>query len=151
MSSYRRVLSVIEPLEGAAHVIRRAALLARMCGATLAVASVADHPPGGNDSIRERLSFVTDATRRVERLAGSAGVRDLEVLVSERDCHALSALVGSWHPDLIVVGAREPRGLAGWTELLRESGADHAADVLKVEPEHTGVRRRVATVLAGLF
>lgn len=151
MSSYRRVLTVVEPTDGAAHVIRRAALMARLCGATLAVASVADHPPGGDGSIRTRLSFVGEATHRVEKLAGRAGVRDLEVLISERDRNLLSALVGSWQPDLVVVAASDPRGLSGWTELLRSAATDHPIDVLKVEPEQPGIGRRMAAALAGLL
>lgn len=150
MSSYRRVLTVVEPSDGAAQVIRRAALMARLCGASLAVASVADHPPGGDCSIRARLAFISDATRRIERLAGRAGVRDLEVLISERERHSLSALVGSWQPDLVVVAASDPRGLSGWLDTLR-GGAANPVDVLKVEPEPAGIRHRMATALAGLF
>lgn len=149
MSSYHRVLSVVDSSDGASHVIRRAALMARLCGASLAVASVADAPPGGDDSIRARLAFIGDATRRVEKLAGKSGARDFEVLISERDRRTLSAVVGSWRPDLLVVSASDPRGLSGWLESLRES--DAPIDVLKVEPEGPGISRRMAAALAGLF
>lgn len=151
MSSYRRVLTVVEPSDGAAHVIRRAALMARLCGATLAVASVADHPPGGDNSIRARLAFMGDATRRVEKLAGKAGVRDLEVIISERDRSVLSALVGSWRPDLVVVASSDPRGLSGWMDLLRGNATGQPVDVLKVDPEQSGIGRRMASALAGIF
>jgi len=149
MSSYRRILSVVDPSDGSHHVIRRAALMARLCGASLAVASVADAPPGGDDSIRTRLAFISDSTRRIEKLAGKAGARDFEILVSERDRLSLSAVVGSWQPDLVVVAASEPRGLAGWLDSLR--GTSVAVDVLRVEPEQPGVGRRMAAALAGLF
>lgn len=149
MSSYHRVLSVVDSSDAAAHVIRRAALLARLCGASLAVASVADAPPGGDESVHARLAFIGEATRRAEKLAGKAGVRDFDVLISERDCHALSAVVGSWHPDLVVVSASDLRGLTGWLDSLR--GSFSRVDVLKVEPEGPGIGRRMATALAGLF
>lgn len=152
MSSYRRILSVVDSSDGAAQVIRRAALMARLCGATLAVASVADHPPGGNDTVGARLAFIGDATRRVEKLAGKAGVRNTEVLISERDRRALAMLVHSWQPDLVVVAAGDPPlGLAGWLDALRAAGAHAPADVLKVEPDGPGIGRRVASALAGLF
>ncbi len=149
MSSYHRVLSVVDSSDGASHVIRRAALMARLCGATLAVASVADAPPGGDDSIHSRLAFIGEATRRAEKLAGKAGASDFEVLISERDRHALSAVVGSWLPDLVVVSASDPRGLTGWLDSLR--GGSSSIDVLKVEPEGPGIGRRMANALAGLF
>lgn len=149
MSSYHRVLSVVDSSDGASHVIRRAALMARLCGASLAVASVADAPPGGDNSIRSRLAFIGEATRRAEKLAGKAGVRDFEVLISERDQLALSAVVGSWHPDLLVVSASDPRGLTGWLDSLR--GPSSRIDVLKVDQEGPGIGRRMANALAGLF
>lgn len=152
MSSYRRVLSVVEPSDGAAHIIRRAALMARLCGASLAVASVADAPPGGDDSIWARLAFIGEATRRTEKLAGKAGVRDFEVLISERDHRALAAVVGSWNPDLVVISASDPRGLSGWLDTLHSAGAANPVDVLKVEPQTpAGIGYRMATALAGLF
>lgn len=151
MSSYRRVISVVEPSDEAAHIIRRAAQIARLCGAALAVASVVDHPPGGDESIRTRLAFISDATRRIERLAGRAGARDFEVLISERERHLLSGLVGSWQPDLVVVAASDPRGLSGWLNALHGAGAAHRVDVLKVEPEPAGIGRSIAATFAGFF
>lgn len=149
MSAYHRVLSVVDSSDGASHVFRRAALMARLCGASFAVASVADAPPGGDESIRARLVSIDVATRRAEKLAGKAGVRDFDVLISERDGHALSAVVGSWQPDLVVVSASDPHGLSGWLESLR--GASARIDVLKVEPEGAGIGRRMAAAFAGLF
>lgn len=151
MSSYRRILSIVEPGDAAAHALKRAALLARLCGASLAVASVIDHLPGGGDSIRDQVAQLTEATQRVERLAGKAGIRDAEVLISERDRKVLVGLVASWQPDLVVVAAGAPHGLAGWLEELQNLQGAERVDVLNVESERRPIGRRVVSALSGLF
>lgn len=152
MPTYHRILSLVDASKSNSDVVDRAALLSKRYGATLALASVAEPPSDGDTSIRYRLSSLNAATRRVERLASNAGLENSEVLVSERDRHALAATVAAWRPDLLVLGAATPVGMQGWLEILRELQSEHDHfDVLTVEPQHSSFARRVAGVLAGLF
>lgn len=152
MSTYRRILSLVDTSGGTSDVVDRAALLSKRFGATLALASLAEAPSDGDTSIRYRLSSLSAATRRAERMASKAGLENPEVLVSERDRHALAATVAAWRPDLLVLGATAPLGMQGWLEILRGLQGDHCHfDVLTVEPQQPGFARRVASVLAGLI
>lgn len=151
MSTYRRILSLVDTSGGTSDVVDRAALLSKRFGATLALASLADAPGDGDTSIRYRLSSLSAATRRAERMAAKAGLENSEVLVSERDRHALAATVAAWRPDLLVLGASAPLGMQGWLEILRGLQGNHCHfDVLTVE-QQPGFARRVAGVLAALF
>ncbi len=152
MPAYRRILSLVDSSESNASVVGRAALLSKMCGATLALAAVSELTHGGEASISSRLSSISEASRRAEMLAYKAGLDDSEVLVSEHDSHALAATVAAWRPDLLVLGAAAPNGLQGWLDILRDmQGPNGRFDVLMVEQERPGIARRVANAMAGMF
>ena len=152
MPKYRRILTIIDASDTAGHVVARAALLGKLLGATIALATISDEKPHADQTIQARFASISAATTRAEGLAGRAGLRDLEVLVSERDPHALAAVIASWSPDLLVLGPTAPGGLVGWLDILRSiQGQGEALDVLTVEPKKQGLGRRFAAALSGLF
>ncbi len=152
MSTYRRILSLVDASETTSGVVDRAAQLSKRFGATLALASVAQQPSDGDTSIRYRISSLGAATRRAEQLALKAGLDKSEILVSERDRHALAATVAAWRPDLLVLGATAPMGMQGWLEILRGlQGPNGHFDVLTVEQEKSGFAHRMTGALAALF
>lgn len=157
MPRYRRILSIVDASEASSDVVARTALLGKNLGATIALATISENSATADQSIQARFASIGNATQRAESLAGKAGLQNAEVLVSERDRHALAAVVASWSPDLLIVGSPAPGGLVGWLDVLRTlQGQGEAVDILMVEPRKTGPRktglgRRLAAALSGLF
>lgn len=152
MPKYRRILSIVDASETSGYVVARAALLGKMLGATIALATISEESAFDDQSIQARFASIGMATQRAEGLASRAGLRNAEVLVSERDRHALAAVVASWSPDLLIVGSAAPGGLVGWLDVLRTlQGTGEAVDILMVEPRKAGLGRRLAAALSGLF
>jgi nucleotide-binding universal stress UspA family protein len=119
MPAYRRIIALIEPRPGGEAVVRRALQTARFHGAALAIAGIVDYSPGFES---DHVPFLTptqmtdaicaDVRERLGEILTRAGGGSAEIIVARgsRD-DAVADILGSWKPDLVLVGRRAPHGL----------------------------------------
>ena len=158
MPAYRRVIALVEPRPHGDAVVRRALQLARFHGAALALAAVVDYAPGFES---DHVPFLTpkamtdaicaDVRKRLGEMLARAGGSGAEIIVAagSRD-DAVEDILGSWKPDLVLVGRRAPHGLdKPGSRLPRHDGLP--CDVLFVQNEPGGfVGRMVQAIYASI-
>ena len=153
MINYRRILTLVDFDSQAEAVARRGLQLARLHGATLALAGLVDYTPGEEceDYIpvmtpnRMRAAIAQDVSSKLQLLGDRIGAAGAEVIAAQGSrAAALADLVNSWQPDLVVVGAHTRLGLNGW-------GGQLPFDVLTLQAEHPTLGGRVVRALASAF
>ncbi|MFO1283918.1 MAG: universal stress protein [Burkholderiales bacterium] len=151
MSGYRRVLAFVTVTVDAEAVVRRAVRMARLHGASLALATVADVVPGfecdrypvtSGDELKRAIA--ADLRARLDRLLVDAqGAGEIIVVCGEtRD--AVAHTLRSWRPDLVVVAGRADHGVP--------TVANGRFDALTVgEPGRPGYAGRMWNALASML
>ena len=151
MQRYRRVLAFVTVAVDAPAVVSRAAQLARLHASELALAAVVDIVPGfecdrypvvTGDELRREIA--TDVRARLERLLADArGAGEILVACGE-ESEAVTHVLRSWRPDLVVVSRRADHGVT--------SHARAGHDVLAVGgDEHPGFAGRLMNALASML
>lgn len=124
MSEYRRILAVVDFDDAGARAARRAFNLARSMDAELALLHLVEpdpNPDGGYpppSRVELAHGYESAALRRLAFMSGSIGA-DGGTLLARYGAPAqnFAAVVGDWHPDL-VVAASDPGFLDGRHDLL---------------------------------
>lgn len=152
MRTYRRILALIELSPEGEAVARRALQMARAFNAALGIGFVVDYQPGFEcDHVpfrtpaEMREAIVGDVRGKLDRMVAAIGAAGAEVLVvSGTQGAAVTEMVGSWQPDLLLTGSEAARGLDA-------TDKDLPFDVLRVRTGRPGLVGRLIHALAGAF
>lgn len=153
MSSYRRILAILDFSSQAEAVARRGLQIARAHGASLGLATVIDYTPGeaGEDCYpaispqRQRQQIEEDVSGKLQRLAERIGAAGAEVITASGSRRQAAAeLAQSWRPDLVVVGAYARHG-------LEPGQSDTPFDLLTLQVDRPSLGGRVIRALAAAF
>lgn len=155
MRSYQRILTIIDTCRSAEPVVRRAAQLAQLYRASLALACAVDYPVGLDTDhvpfktpVEMRKALVADVGEKLRVLADSAGAGGAELIVAEGTSRQVAAdLVTSWKPDLVVVSGEAAWPLE-WDAIARSVERDGRVDVLRVQMDRPGFAGRLIQALA---
>lgn len=155
MRSYQRILTINDACHSAEPVVRRAAQLAQLYRASLALACVVDYPAGLETDhvpfktpVEMRKAIVADVGEKMRKLAEAAGAAGAELIIAEGTSRQVSAdLVRSWRPDLVVVSG-EAAWPGEWEVIARSVERDGHVDVLRVQMDRPGIAGRLIQALA---
>lgn len=140
MALYQRLLCVVDLLEDAPAVARRAAELARSCGGRLDLLHVFEfvpvEPMGETlmPAVQIEEELLQRARQRLAALAADLDLKDSELLVEAGNVKSeIIRVARERHADLIVIGSRERHGPSILVNLTEDTVL-HAApcDVLAV-------------------
>lgn len=156
MRSYQRILTIIDTCRAAEPVVRRAAQLALLYRASLAVACAVDYPHGMETDhvpfkapLEMRRAIVADVRDKLARLTEAAGAEQAELIVAEGAARQVAAdLVASWHPDLVVLSGNSPISGLEWRLPASAIASSGHVDVLRVQMERPTVAGRLVQALA---
>ncbi|MEW5964760.1 MAG: universal stress protein [Pseudomonadota bacterium] len=155
MRSYQRILTIVDTCHSAEPVVRRAAQLAQLYRASLALACAVDYAAGLESDhipfmtpVEMRKAIVADVGEKLRKLADAAGAGGAELIVAEGTSREVTVdLVTSWQPDLVVVSG-EVAWPGEWNAIARSLECDGQIDVLRVQMDRPGFAGRIIQALA---
>lgn len=151
MSNYRRILALVAVDSDSLAVAQRALQMARIHGATLALATVIDASPDIEADRAEPLSVnemheaqMRNIKEKLQQMTNAIGCdRGCEIIVCRgSQAKVVAELTSSWRPDLVLVDIRAPHR----TE--HDYGANSAYDILLVQNARPGFAGRMINALA---
>jgi nucleotide-binding universal stress UspA family protein len=156
MTTYHRILALVDVGRRGDQVMLRATELAAAHKAALAVAAIVDYVPGFEcDHVPFRSpqemqrAIVRDVAEKLGESVRRLGIGGAEVVVvSGTESQAASDLMRSWRPDLVLVGSHAPHGLQKSAAAGNGHGMSPAYDLLVVRIGRPGLAGRVIRALA---
>jgi len=119
MRTYRKILTLVDISPNGERVAQHALNMARLYNATLASATIIDYTSGYESDHapfltpnQMRQAMVQQFSGKLERLLNRIGATGVEAIVAAGELKsAVTDVVQSWQPDLVVVGSHETFGL----------------------------------------